>query len=81
MHMLYNQLAPKKSTNLSINSDLLKKTKALDINLSATLEVALKDILTKRTKEQWRTENADAIKSYNEFVGDNGCFSDDFRSF
>lgn len=81
MHMLYNQLAPKKPTNLSINSDLLKKTKVLDINLSATLEAALKDILTKRTKEQWRTENADAIKSYNKFVEDNGCFSDDFRSF
>lgn len=40
---LYNQTAPKKPTNLSINSDLLKKAKALEINLSATVEQALAD--------------------------------------
>ena len=34
----YDLEAPKKATNLSINSDLLKKAKALDINLSAPLD-------------------------------------------
>ena len=43
MQALYDFDAPKKATNLSLNSDLLKKTKALNINLSATLEQALKD--------------------------------------
>ena len=45
MLQLYDVKAPKKATNLSLNSDLLKKSKALDINLSATLEQALKEKL------------------------------------
>ena len=41
MEPLFDLEAPKKATNLSVNSDLLKKSRALDINLSATLEQAL----------------------------------------
>ena len=35
--------ASKKPTNVSINAELLAKAKSLDINLSATLESALKN--------------------------------------
>ena len=41
MNYGYNTQAPKKPTNVSINSDLLQKAKSLNINLSATLEHAL----------------------------------------
>ncbi len=81
MHKHYNDNAPKKPTNLSINSDLLKKTKSLNINLSATLEQALNEILAKRAEAEWREKNKKAIDAYNEFVAENGCFSDEFRSF
>jgi len=73
--------APKKPTNLTINGDLLAKAKAEDINLSATLEAALADKLIKITREKWLKENAGAISAYNEFVEENGLFSDDIRSF
>ena len=36
MQPLYDFEAPKKATNLSLNSDLLKRSRALNINLSAT---------------------------------------------
>tara|TARA_Y100001001_G_scaffold57788_1_gene54741 strand:+ start:305 stop:574 length:270 start_codon:yes stop_codon:yes gene_type:complete len=78
---LYNTTAPKKAANLSVNSDLLKKTRALNINLSATLERALKEELAKRESSQWIEENRAAIKSYNEFVEQHGCFGDEFREF
>lgn len=81
MSELYNAAAPKKSANLSINSDLLLKTRALNINLSATLELALKEELAKRASEKWVTENRAAIESYNTFVEQNGCFGDEFRDF
>lgn len=42
MHAIYDENAIKKASNLSINSDLLRQAKALNINLSATLEAALK---------------------------------------
>ena len=61
MHAAYNTKAPKKATNLSINADLLRKAKAMDINLSATLEQALLEALKKRLREQWLLENRTAI--------------------
>jgi antitoxin CcdA len=78
---LYNTAAPKKAANLSVNSDLLRKTRALNINLSATLERALKEELAKRESAQWVEKNRSAIKSYNEFVEQHGCFGDEFREF
>lgn len=63
MGKLYNTAAPKKAANLSVNSDLLNKTRALNINLSATLERALQEELAKRAAEQWVEENRSAIES------------------
>ncbi|MEA3302272.1 MAG: type II toxin-antitoxin system CcdA family antitoxin, partial [Pseudomonadota bacterium] len=37
MNQAYDDLAPKKPANLSINSSLLAKAKSLKLNLSATL--------------------------------------------
>ena len=81
MQPLYDYDAPKKATNLSLNSDLLKRSRALNINLSATLEQALKAKLAETEAENWKLENRNAIKSYNNFVEEHGCFSDEFREF
>lgn len=81
MHELYDIASPKKATNLSVNSDLLAKTRALNINLSATLERALREELAKRKAAQWADENRAAITNYNEFVEQHGCFGDEFREF
>lgn len=81
MQTLYNLNAPKKPTNLSLNSDLLKRTKALNINLSATLEQALRTKLAEIEAERWAKENKRAIKAYNDFVEENGLFSDEHRNF
>ncbi|GAA4941964.1 hypothetical protein GCM10025791_20500 [Halioxenophilus aromaticivorans] len=81
MQQLYNSQATKKPTNVSINSDLLSKAKALKINLSATLESALIELVSKKQRELWREENRDTIASYNQLVEEHGAFSDDLRSF
>ena len=81
MHNLYDTNAPKKPTNLSLNSDLLAKTRALNINLSATLEQALRKELEQAEAKKWSLENKAAIKAYNNFVEENGCFGDEFREF
>ena len=78
---LYNAAATQKAVNLSINSDLLRKTRELNINLSAILERALRDELSRREAAQWVEENRAAIKSYNDFVHQHGCFGDEFRAF
>ena len=81
MQELYDTNAPKKPTNLSINSDLLRIAKDLDINISATVEARLIELVREKAKELWLKENQEAISSYNQHVEENGVFSDEFRSF
>ena len=81
MQALYDLDAPKKPTNLSVNSDLLKKARELDINLSAALEQALRTKLAESEAEKWVKANKRAIKAYNDFVEENGLFADEHRSF
>lgn len=78
---LYDSHAPKKATNLSINSDLLSKAKELDINLSSALEQALAQLLRQRQQERWLKDNREAITAYNQDVEKHGAFSDGLRSF
>ena len=81
MEPLYDYIAPKKATNLSVNSDLLKRCRELNINLSATLEQALTEKLAKNKAGKWREENKNAIKSYNDVVDKYDCFGEEYREF
>ena len=81
MQDFFDQQAPKKATNLTVNSDLLNQAKSLKINLSATLEQALIVQVKNAQREQWLKENKDAIDELNKLSDENGLFSDSFRSF
>lgn len=81
MQALYDQNAPKKPINLSINSDLLSKSKALKINLSTTLEQVLRTKLAKIEADNWKKENKRAIQAYNEMIDEQGLFADKHRQF
>jgi antitoxin CcdA len=77
----YNTHAPKKSTNLSINSDLLRKAKDHHINLSKALEQRLVELLLEEKRREWQEENRDAIEAYNRRIETGGVFSDGLRRF
>ena len=81
MNMLYNPDAPKKPTNLSLNSDLVQKAKDENINLSSVVEFAIVEELKARKEIEWKEENKKAISDYNRFVEKTGFFSDGMRSF
>lgn len=81
MQKIFDRNAPKKSANLTVNSDLLKKAKEYGVNLSAVLETALIEQVKKSKGEKWLEENKESIQAYNEHVDKNGMFSDDLRSF
>ncbi|MDH5546222.1 MAG: type II toxin-antitoxin system CcdA family antitoxin [Gammaproteobacteria bacterium] len=80
-HALGYTPAPKKSVNLSVNSELVQKAKGLGINLSALLEVALVQAIREKERQNWIAENADAIDDYNKRTADQGVFSDGKRKF
>lgn len=81
MSRLYNYDAPKKPTNLTINSDLLAQAKTLKINVSATLENALSEALKEKKREEWISETNEAIQAYNAKISEMGLFSDEMRTF
>ncbi len=81
MLTVYNPHAPKRAANLSVNADLLSKARDMNINLSATLELALVQEVKNKEREQWLAENRNAIDAYNTHIEAQGVFSDSIRSF
>ena len=77
----YDVTAPKKSANLSVNTDLLEQAKALNINLSKAFEEGLAGLVVEEKRKRWLKENQEAIEAYNQRIEDHGCFSEGVRSF
>ncbi len=73
--------APKKATNLSINSDLLRQAKELHINLSQTVEEYLARVVREAKQRQWLAENADFIAAYNKRIEKDGLPLEQYRTF
>ncbi|EGQ9502942.1 type II toxin-antitoxin system CcdA family antitoxin [Vibrio cholerae] len=81
MRTTFSTQAPKKATNLNLNSELLAEAKRLNINLSATMEKALEKEVSSRLKAEWLEQNAEAIEACNELTEKNSLFSDSYRVF
>lgn len=77
----YDIAAPKKATNLTLNEDLVRTAKRLEIPLSSVTEAALVKAVKEKLAEQWLAENGDAISEYNKMVERDGVFSDSVRLF
>lgn len=77
----YDPDAPKKSVNLSINSDLLRQAKACHINLSQTLEQRLVELVRESHRQEWLLENHAALVEYNSRIETKDVFSDSLRRF
>lgn len=71
----------KKPVNITVNSDLLRSARQLNINLSATMEAALTEAVKRKQRELWLAGNQDAIAAYNKRVEAGGVFSDGLRRF
>lgn len=81
MACVYDTTAAKKATNCTVNSDLLARAKEMNINLSATLETALAEVVAETERRQWLEENEAVINHYNKQVRKYGLFSDGLRTF
>ena len=77
----FDTAAPKKATNLSINADLLRQARELNINLSQALEQHLAEIVRETRRKQWLAENKGAINVFNQRIELQGVFSDGLRQF
>ena len=72
---------PRKAVNLSVDANLVAEARALDLNLSRTLEEALRTSVREEKARRWQEENAEAIRLSNEELEKNGLWSDEYRQF
>lgn len=73
--------APKKSTRVGIDADLLQQAEVLKIDLSQVLETWLAEVVRDKQRLQWLTENQEAMDDYHDHVERNAVFSDEHRQF
>jgi|SRR6187401_1934412 len=71
----------KAPTNLSLPVDLVRRAKAVGLNLSQVVERALAAAIRDAEQGRWLSENEQAIEQYNAFVERHGVFGDELRQF
>jgi len=79
--LVYDATAPKKSTNLTVNSDLMRRAKERGINVSSVLEKALAEELRLLAEAEWKEENQESVEHFNRTIQKIGLFSDGSGTF
>ena len=64
--------AVRQPANLSIDSQLMKEAKGLNINVSRAAEAGIAEAVAAEKKRLWQEENRAALESSNEYVKRNG---------
>lgn len=75
------QSVQRKSTNLSLDADLVAKARDLDINISRVAEEGIAKAVTEERARRWKIENREAIEAWNEYVERNGLPLAKYRQF
>ncbi len=68
---------PKRAVNLSVDAELLKLAKELDINLSQALEESLRKLTEPERIRRYREENKAFFDSYNAYIDRAGVFGEE----
>lgn len=79
--MLRFDNAPKKATNLSLNSKVLEAAREMGMNVSQTVDELLAAEVRRRYWQRWNEENKDAIEEYNARIAREGLPLAKYRSF
>jgi antitoxin CcdA len=66
----------KRATNLSLSATTLDLAKAMNLNLSSTVDRLLAEEVLRLYKDHWRAENKTAIEAYNSRVERDGTLGE-----
>ena len=64
--------AVRQPANLSIDSQLMKEAKGLNVNVSRAAEAGIAEAVAAEKRRLWQEENRAALESSNEYVKRNG---------
>ncbi len=73
--------APKKATNLSLNSKVLEAAREMGMNVSQTVDELLAAEVKRRYWERWNEDNKEAIAAYNARIAKEGLPLAKYRTF
>lgn len=62
----------RKATNITLDSSLISEAKAHGINISRAAESGLRAAVKAARAAQWQRENAEALRSSNQWIDDHG---------
>ena len=79
--MLNFNNAPKKATNLSLNSKVLEKARELGMNVSQTVDTLLAAEVRRCYWQKWNEENKDGVAEYNARIASEGLPLTKYRTF
>ena len=79
--MRMNKQATRKSTNLSLDAQLVADAKAMGLNLSETAERAIAEAIREEKVRRWKEENREAMEAYNKYIEEHGLPLAEFRQF
>jgi antitoxin CcdA len=75
------EAAPKRATNVSLNSRLLEEARALGINISRAAEQGLARQVAETRAKAWKEENRTTLESWNAYIEEHGLPLASFRQF
>ena len=79
--MLQIDKAPKKATNLTLNSKVLEMAREMGMNVSQTVDTLLAEEVKRRYWAKWNEDNKEAIDYYNERIKKEGLPLAKYRTF
>ena len=73
--------AGRRAANLSLPSNILDDAKALNVNLSRAAQDGIERAIAVERARRWKEDNAEAIRSSNEYVEKHGLPLEKYRMF
>jgi antitoxin CcdA len=71
----------KRAVNVSVDAEVLDMAKSMNINLSQTLEDALRKRTQTERDRHFQDEHREAIEAHNRFIEKHGIWSKKYRSW
>ncbi len=68
---------PKRAVNVSVDAEILKMAKGMQVNLSQALEDRLREMIEPERIRRFQEENKEFFESYNAYIERNGVFGEE----
>lgn len=71
----------RQATNVSLDGELVKEARRLDLNLSKLFEDRLREAIAAEQRRRWLEENDEGFRAYERFVERHGVFNEEDREW